>query len=359
MDLDTLLLPLTDAAPCGADLLHESEFDEIGAARREDDPSESRGIWTAAPKRADWQGVARLCTGVLGQRSKDLQVCAWLGEAWIALDGLDGGARAALLMTRMCERFWPGVHPLPRGADYDFRTAPLAWADRYWSRALLLRVPLLGVPGQDARQYTLAQWNDALALENDELKRKDSRKDARKGQEQAGAVTHARLLDAAATMPLALLRATLDGVHAWRAALEALNATLEPLVPPPGTRLTRHESSLADAANVLQQCLPLHPDYVAPVADAALAIDMLSAAQEFVPVAAAARSPDNRIAGRAEAYRQLQQIAAYLASIEPHSPVPSLIRRAIDWGDMPFEKLMGELMENNGELQKILWRAPR
>jgi hypothetical protein len=74
--------------------------------------------------------------------------------------------------ARMCARFWPAVRQLPRGADYDFRTAPLGWADRYWTRALLLRVPLLGQPGPDTRQYRLVQWNEALALGNGELKRK-------------------------------------------------------------------------------------------------------------------------------------------------------------------------------------------
>ncbi|QNA89248.1 hypothetical protein G4G28_13625 [Massilia sp. Dwa41.01b] len=91
---DALLLPISDASPGGDDLLHGPEFDAIAEARREDDPTLPRGVWTAELKRADWPLAARLCREALATRSKDLQVAAWLGEAWIALEGLAGGVRA-------------------------------------------------------------------------------------------------------------------------------------------------------------------------------------------------------------------------------------------------------------------------
>ena len=46
------------------------------------------------------------------------------------------------------------------------------------------------------------------------------------------------------------------------------------------------------------------------------------------PVAQVLREP----ASREEAYRQLLLIAEYLARTEPHSPVPYLIRRGVEWG---------------------------
>lgn len=360
MDLDTLLLPVAAGEPCGIDLLHEQEYDDIASARQEDDPSESRGVWTTAPRRADWNAAAQLCETALSKRSKDLQVCGWLGEAWIAIDGIGGGIRAVTLLNGMCERFWPELHPRPRGQDYEFRTAPLYWCDRNWSRAVLLKVALVGGAGADARRYTLAHWNEAVALENQEHKQKD----ARKAAEKAGIPTYTRIVDAAIGMPLAALRDAFAGAQAWSRAVAGLNATLQRLVPAPGARLSQLEATLGSIEDVLRQCLEQHPDYTAACTDVQPDFEPISAAQEFAPVVVAAgrngaNAPAIQITGRAEAYRQLQNIAAYLARIEPHSPVPSLIRRAVDWGDMPFDKLMSELMENNGELQKILWRAPR
>jgi type VI secretion system protein ImpA len=63
-----------------------------------------------------------------------------------------------------------------------------------------------------------------------------------------------------------------------------------------------------------------------------------------------------QLRGRDDAYRSLAQIADYLAQLEPHSPVPPLIRRAIEWGNMSFVDLMAELTSNNGELQRLLCR---
>jgi predicted component of type VI protein secretion system len=53
------------------------------------------------------------------------------------------------------------------------------------------------------------------------------------------------------------------------------------------------------------------------------------------------------IKGRAEAYRQLSEIADYLTKIEPHSPTPYLIRRAVAWGEMSLEELLKELVGDN------------
>jgi type VI secretion system ImpA/VasJ family protein len=48
--------------------------------------------------------------------------------------------------------------------------------------------------------------------------------------------------------------------------------------------------------------------------------------------------------GRAEAYQQLSEIADYLMKIEPHSPTPYLIRRAVSWGEMSLAELLKELV---------------
>ncbi|MET0964101.1 MAG: hypothetical protein ABWY05_14985 [Noviherbaspirillum sp.] len=55
----------------------------------------------------------------------------------------------------------------------------------------------------------------------------------------------------------------------------------------------------------------------------------------------------------------LDNAAAYLGAIEPHSPVPGLIRRAVLWGQMSCDELLDELMKNDGELQRVLLRKDR
>ena len=59
------------------------------------------------------------------------------------------------------------------------------------------------------------------------------------------------------------------------------------------------------------------------------------------------------IRGRTEAYQQLSEIADYLAVIEPHSPTPFLIRRAVSWGGMTMTELLEDLVRNESDLRAI------
>lgn len=57
---------------------------------------------------------------------------------------------------------------------------------------------------------------------------------------------------------------------------------------------------------------------------------------------------------RDDAYRQLATIAEYLARYEPHSPVPYLIQRALEWGSKPLPLLLRELTSGDVDGQRLL-----
>jgi predicted component of type VI protein secretion system len=61
----------------------------------------------------------------------------------------------------------------------------------------------------------------------------------------------------------------------------------------------------------------------------------------------------SRVRTRAEAYQLLAEIADFLVRTEPHSPVPYLVSRAVAWGSMPLQELLGELVRNSGELTEV------
>ena len=65
-------------------------------------------------------------------------------------------------------------------------------------------------------------------------------------------------------------------------------------------------------------------------------------------------SAGNWIRTRAEAYAQLEEIAAFLHQNDPHSPTPYLIWRAVSWGNLHFDELLPELMQDQGELSAII-----
>jgi type VI secretion system protein ImpA len=50
---------------------------------------------------------------------------------------------------------------------------------------------------------------------------------------------------------------------------------------------------------------------------------------------------------REDVYARLAEAADLLQQMEPHSPVPYLIRRAIEWGNLPFPQLMKALIRED------------
>ena len=59
------------------------------------------------------------------------------------------------------------------------------------------------------------------------------------------------------------------------------------------------------------------------------------------------------IASRDEAYRLLEDVAAYLQKTEPHSPTPYLIKRAVAWGHMSLADLMQEIVREEGDIARF------
>jgi predicted component of type VI protein secretion system len=59
------------------------------------------------------------------------------------------------------------------------------------------------------------------------------------------------------------------------------------------------------------------------------------------------------LASRGEAFQRLTHVADYLSRTEPNSPVPNMVRSAVAWGSMPFEKLMETLYPDLPTREKI------
>jgi type VI secretion system protein ImpA len=86
-------------------LRYEREYDQLRDLRREDDTSLPTGVWQSAVKRANWPELEALTTVLLLERSKDLMLAAWLGEAWLHLQALDGLPGSLALIAGLCERY--------------------------------------------------------------------------------------------------------------------------------------------------------------------------------------------------------------------------------------------------------------
>ncbi|TKC81431.1 type VI secretion system protein TssA [Trinickia terrae] len=349
LELAALLQPLPGDEPCGPSLLHDPVYDAIRNARRADDPSLPSGVWQTELKVADWQAVETHCVDILKNRSKDLTIAAWLGEAWLQHHGLAALPRCFELIAGLCERFWDGVHPLPRDGDAGFRAAPLAWLITAYADLLSVRIELFD--GREGVRGTLAQWQGAQRA----MLAVTSRQSAPAAQKEAAAKTVAVLQEAARAAAPERLRHAHESLSTARLLIELLDAWCTPRLGAEAPSFAPLLETMSQAGLVLMECLAMHPNseppQVVPAGDSERAAVAAAPAQ-----AGAAGGTPGTPQSREDAYRQLALIADYLMRYEPHSPVPYMIQRALEWGSKPLPLLLRELMSEEAGGEK-LWTA--
>ncbi|MEO0318706.1 MAG: hypothetical protein RL404_2383, partial [Pseudomonadota bacterium] len=63
--------------------------------------------------------------------------------------------------------------------------------------------------------------------------------------------------------------------------------------------------------------------------------------------------PQNSLRDREQAYATLMAVATYLQTIEPHSPTPYLVQRAVALGQMGLPQMVKEVSASAGSLDKF------
>jgi type VI secretion system protein ImpA len=346
MSADPLLLPISEDRPAGESLRFDPVFDEIKRLREQDDPSLPQGVWQRELKKADWSAVAALCADTLATRTKDLQVAAWLTEAWTHLEGFAGFERGVRLMTSLCRDFWPELHPPLDDDGLESRIAPIVWmADR-----LVLpvkRVPVTAPSSEEALPYGWSAWESGLYLA------KQATPDPK--AEQRGLVPQPKFMVSVSLTPTAWYIALAGQVSGAVTALADFDAVL---VERCGVTAAPSLSPLRAPLTVIQQFIGRVMDerrgageLVPPTATEAAMTQLEIAASDGAPAPPPAIG--GSISTRAEAYQHLALAADFLLRTEPHSPVPYLIKRAISWGNMSLAELLQELLSKNTDLPAI------
>ena len=342
--VETILAPLAPDAPCGPALRYDPVFTAIRLAREEDDPSLPMGQWERPLKCADWGRIAHLCTDMLATRSKDVQIAAWLVEAMLRQHGLAGLRDGLRLFDALLRLHWPQLHPVIDDAgDLDARLAPFEWLNASLGASVRLHAVLLTVDLDRPVPLTLAVWErltvQELAPEAPAPGRASPAVDVPEPTRTEIAAA-ALGMGGAVAQAVALVGECLD-------ALEAIAAFLHSQLPDEAPNLGKLEAALEGAARMLSQLYAACAD---EDAGADLPEDEPAPAP---PVAAAAVPAGPHWRNRAEAYATLGALADYLAAVEPHSPTPFLIRRAVNWGAMSLPEVIAEIIREEGDVSRL------
>ena len=186
----------------------------------------------------------------------------------------------------------------------------------------LQTVPLIGGPNAE---YGLAEWNRL-----------------RSGTDPQAQDKVARAIAATTTDHLETL---IEDIDQCTAELEQFVAVLD-------AKMGSRASGLVNVAEVISQCQFMVRQVLSdtmPIAPESQPNEAESATDDGNPATPSARSPGSR----ADAYAQLDHAATVLQRLEPHSPIPYLVKRAVQLGRLPFPQLMKQLIRDTNVLDEL------
>lgn len=342
MNIDELLAPISEAAPCGEDLSFSAEFDAIAELRREDDPTLAQGAWVTALKTADWPTVQTRCAELLARRAKDLRLAMWWAEAAALTQGYAGLQQGLSLCSQLCERYWDGLYPLIEGGDLEQRVGNIGWLIKRVA-ALAYEAPL--THGR-AGSFSLKQMQSARALQATLERAPDKASGL-----PADVVTLEKFNRALRDTPQDELRQMLATLQACLEALAAWQAVVDPRLGADGPSFVPAREALASALHEAKR-----------LAREVGALSGPEAASEAAHSAAAAQAPGGAVRTRQQALAQLREVAAFFRATEPHSPVAYLADKAVQWGDMPLHQWLRTVVKDGAalaHLEELLGLEPR
>ncbi|MEF9927119.1 MAG: type VI secretion system protein TssA [Massilia sp.] len=313
---EALAAPVDPANPTGLPARATSVYRAIIEARQGDEDIQPRGVWQRQPKRSDWPHVSNLAAGALRTQGKDLQLAAWLCESQVHEHGLGALAPCLLLAHTLCERYPTALHPQLETDDTEARANILRWLDQKLAPTL--------------RQSPLFTTEDGCATTWADCEQT--------AHELDGDATARGTL---AAIPPAILTERITALEDAHATIALLHGTFNT----PQTTTAPCLRALADQVHAILSAL--HNERAVRVPAPAPADVPTEAPSEQTETPATAPTTNttepHQFRDRADAYACLAAAATYLAHLEPHSPTPYLIKRAVEWGNMNTGALYQEL----------------
>jgi type VI secretion system protein ImpA len=337
--IDELLIPIEGDNPSGANLRYDPVYDKIKEARRED-ADLAQGAWQTERKVADWPLVIRLSTEVLSKKSKDLQIAAWLTEAWVQKEGF-GGLRDGLeLVRRLVADFWDTVYPEIEDDDVEMRATPMEWI------GLQLGDRVKGVPiTRDG--FTWIKYNESRTVGYENQIKTDNEKKSRDKLIKEGKLTPEEFDKSFAETPKAVYLTAEKNLDACLEVLKALDDFCTGKFGNDAPSFSRLQDDITVVRHVVHQLLQkkreTEPDPVEESAEAPAEGAEGEAGGEGAPAAAGAGGGTVTISlaaapaeppERREAIEAVANTAAFLRKREPGSPAPYLMMRGLRWGEV-------------------------
>jgi len=343
MDIDTLLSPISESQPTGADARVEPEITQnyysLKDARTTARAAERSNIFdNNTSEIPEWLTIITQAPQVLCEQTKDIEICCWYTEALVRKEGFSGLKHGFELIRGLIEEYWDELYPMPDEDGLETRVAPLTGLNGSGAEGVLIS-PIRNVnitAGSTHESFSLWQYQQALDIqkihdENDRQNRVNS----------AGFSLTDIQQSVSETPDDFFIQTVSDLNHCiedYRAISNKLDEYCGLDISPPTRNII----------NVLEECIGAIKHLAGDVLESNEE-DMAENSGDVVLTTADDNPPSSSgaITSREEAFKQLLRISDFFKKTEPHSPIPAVLQRAVDWGNMPLEQLIQELIPDN------------
>ncbi|MER3417066.1 MAG: type VI secretion system protein TssA [Gemmataceae bacterium] len=326
-DVESLVAPLPGDSPAGDSAVIYAFRDRYNQLTREENPEDyapDDPTRPEKPKRADWPAVEALASQTLREQSKDLEVAVRLTEAWAHRYGFSGLREGLTLLSRLVCECWDRLNPPIEDGDVEVRLDRLAnlLDDPVRGTRFPMLVRQLPVVGEGDAGVGHFHWDRA--------------------RQQADGALQQRIDEALAAVPADVLKDRTEDIAQCLDLLQKLESALAEKAGQRAPSFVNLRQALMDARWLAEEFLRRRGEAPAEAPTAG-----------ETPGIAAASAGVRALGSRAELYRQLAVIADQLQQLEPHSPIPYLVKRAVQLGTLPFPQMIRELVRDESIIAEL------
>ncbi|MGH7024965.1 MAG: type VI secretion system protein TssA [Caulobacteraceae bacterium] len=332
LDLETLLAPVSEESPAGADLAYDPARAEIDQAFDRPASIDATTGESVATADVDWRAIVRQIESQ-SQATKDLWLAVYLCRAGARMGDLDTVLMGAEFLAGLCEGYWESVHPALDEYGFQGRKGPC--------ESLASIADFLG-PLRGVRLVEHPRLGVFTGLDFERFR--DG------GEAQEG---YDRFRAALGDTPDEVLTDAAAKLDAVAAAIRRVDQVL--MAKADGGTGANFKATYDALANLKRAVLAFSTSPAAAATDAEPAGDAGPA--DAAPGAPATMGAgfSGRIDSREDVLRALDAIGDYYRRREPHSPVPLVIQRAREWINLDFLGVLADIAPNSlDEARRVL-----
>ena len=322
IDIESLVMPVCIASPCGEDIMYDEYFLQIKRERQQPD-NQNLGVWVISDnKESNWKKVEDLCIELLTKKSKDLIVCSYLLETRFKQYGLLGLSDSFYLMLSLTQKYWDNLFPRLEGEE-EGRKSSYLWLDEKLP-FLIKTNPLFVILNTN---YVL-QYQDIESF----IYKKESCEAINYMINNKSSDFYRNIVDELEKcneylqeLKSFLFEKNFLDSNIFYKIFEILGFILKFI-------------KLISKENKLNDCLKLEEEH--SVTSTSNILD--------------ANISTNNNMNRQEIYNNIKKLAEILYQLEPHSPVPPMILRTLKWEYKSFLEIIFDVLKVSSDKESIM-----